>query len=84
MLVAEPKAEAHNTTEASIIPEIRKNESNIVLLYIVFNEIRKKHNLTLLLKIVTTYRLGLIQTPYFSCAEPNCISSTLERHWRDI
>ena len=27
---------------------------------------------------------GLVQTPYFSCAEPNWISSTLERHWRDI
>ena len=24
------------------------------------------------------------QTPYFSCAEPNWISSTLERHWGDI
>ena len=28
--------------------------------------------------------LGLVQTPYFSCAEPNWISSTLERRWRDI
>ena len=28
--------------------------------------------------------LGVVQTPYFSCAEPNWISSTLERHWRDI
>ena len=28
--------------------------------------------------------LGLLQTPYFSCAEPNWISSTLERRWRDI
>ena len=28
--------------------------------------------------------LGLVQTPYFSSAEPNWISSTLERHWRDI
>ena len=30
------------------------------------------------------YRNFLLQTPYFSCAEPNWISSTLERHWRDI
>lgn len=51
MLVAETKTEADNTTEALIIPEIRKTESNIFLLYIVFNEIRKKHNLSLLLKI---------------------------------
>ena len=28
--------------------------------------------------------LGVVQTPYFSCAEPNWISSTLERHWRNI
>ena len=28
--------------------------------------------------------LGLVQKPYFSCAEPNWMSSTLERHWRDI
>ena len=28
--------------------------------------------------------LGLVQTPYFSCAEPNWISSTLERHLRNI
>ena len=28
--------------------------------------------------------LGLVQTQYFSHAEPNWISSTSERHWRDI
>ena len=32
----------------------------------------------------TFFELGLVQTPYFSCAEPDWISSTLEQHWRDI
>ena len=38
--------------------------------FILFDEVRAE--------------LGLVQTLYFSCAEPNWISSTLERHWRDI
>ena len=50
MLVAEQKAKVDNTTEALIIPEIRKTESNIVLLYIVFNEIRKKTQFAIALK----------------------------------
>ena len=31
-----------------------------------------------------TRQFRLVQMPYFSCAEPNKISWTLERHWRDI
>ena len=29
-------------------------------------------------------KYGVWTRPYFSCAEPNWISSTLERHWRNI
>ena len=36
------------------------------------------------LAVQVTFQALLVQTSYFLCAEPNWISSTLNRHWRDI
>ena len=35
------------------------------------------------MKCKLKHDLGLVQTPYFSCAEPNWTSLTLKRNWRD-
>ena len=36
------------------------------------------------MKCKLKHDLGLVQTPYFSCAEPNWTSLTLKRNWQDI
>ena len=43
-----------------------------------------KRNIPAAATLKSLWNLGPVQTPYFSCAEPHWISSTLERHWRDI